>query len=204
MSSTTPSTNAASTEPVEGDEWFPFVRWEQRVAELRAELVADGLPHDAVAEGLRGALVGIRLCDPEGRSWIHDGTAWRWWSGAAWDPSTPAGQLRIDDVVFEDIDIVLPDHLVAMVPTEDELRAMSSFNPTHIVPSDGIATWSSPGSAEVGPSLDELLPVRVVAREGAWAQVVCENGWSAWVDGRLLPPEDDLSLIIGSAAPSAG
>lgn len=203
MSSTTP-TNATDSEPVDGEEWFPFVRWEQRVAELRAELVADGLPHDAIAEGLRGALVGIQLRDPDGRAWMHDGTAWRWWSGAVWDASTPAGQLRIDDVVFEDIDIVLPEHLVAVVPSEEELRAMSSFVPTHIVPSDGIATWPSPGSAEVGPSLDELLPVRVMAREGAWAQVVCENGWSAWVDGRLLPPEDDLSLIVDPGTPNPG
>lgn len=195
MSSTTPI-NEAGAAPVDGTDWFPFVRWERRVAELRAELVAEGLPDDAVAEGLRGALTGIRLRDADGRSWIHDGTTWRWWSGATWDASTPAGQLRIDDVVFDDIDIVLPEHLVAIVPTEQELRALSSFTPTHIVPTDGIATWPSPGAAEVGPSLDELLPVRVVARNGAWAQVVCENGWSAWVDGRLLPPEDDLSLIV--------
>jgi len=28
--------------------------------------------------------------------------------------------------------------------------------------------------------------VKVVERAGAWARVVCSNGWTGWVDGRLL------------------
>ncbi len=41
-------------------------------------------------------------------------------------------------------------------------------------------TWS------VRRPLDALLPVQLVDRLGDWGRIVCANGWSAWVDGRLL------------------
>jgi hypothetical protein len=34
--------------------------------------------------------------------------------------------------------------------------------------------------------LDALLPVQLLERRGDWGHVLCSNGWSAWVDGRLL------------------
>ncbi|GGX59612.1 hypothetical protein [Streptomyces fructofermentans] len=60
------------------------------------------------------------------------------------------------------------------------------FRPTHVVPGDGLAAWEAPDTTRPTVPLDALLPVRLVERRGDWGHVVCANGWSAWVDGRLL------------------
>ncbi|MBM7056920.1 hypothetical protein [Streptomyces durocortorensis] len=60
------------------------------------------------------------------------------------------------------------------------------FRPTHVVPPDGLPAWESPDVARPTDPLDALLPVQVQDRRGDWAYVACSNGWSAWVDGRLL------------------
>lgn len=61
-----------------------------------------------------------------------------------------------------------------------------AFRPTHVAPPAGMATWAAPDPARPATRLDALLPVRVVARQGDCAQILCSNGWTAWVDGRLL------------------
>ncbi|WP_018541132.1 hypothetical protein [Streptomyces sp. MspMP-M5] len=71
------------------------------------------------------------------------------------------------------------------------------FRPSHVVPPDGMPTWAAPDAARPLVPLDPLLPVQVVGRHGDWALARCSNGWSAWVDGRLL-----LSLPHGP--PAAG
>jgi hypothetical protein len=69
------------------------------------------------------------------------------------------------------------------------------FRPTHVAPAAGLPTWAAPGDSRPSARLDPLLPVRLVGRRGDWGRVVCSNGWSAWVDARLLvaipqgPPE---------------
>ncbi|MFH8395608.1 hypothetical protein [Streptomyces sp. NPDC018036] len=60
------------------------------------------------------------------------------------------------------------------------------FRPTHVVPQDGLSAWESPDPSRPTVPLDALLPVELVDRLGDWGRVVCANGWSAWVDGRLL------------------
>ncbi|MFF3405572.1 hypothetical protein ACFYW8_05030 [Streptomyces sp. NPDC002742] len=60
------------------------------------------------------------------------------------------------------------------------------FRPTHVVPQDGLPAWESPDPSRPTAPLDALLPVELVDRLGDWGRVVCVNGWSAWVDGRLL------------------
>ncbi|MFC4512653.1 hypothetical protein [Streptomyces ehimensis] len=60
------------------------------------------------------------------------------------------------------------------------------FQPTHVVPNEGLPTWATPDAAVPSEPLDPLLPVRLLARRGDWGQVLCSNGWSAWVDARLL------------------
>lgn len=66
------------------------------------------------------------------------------------------------------------------------------FAPTHVVPHGGLPAWPEPrrGNRPGRPSarLDPLLPVHAADREGDWCRIVCANGWSAWVDGRLLVP----------------
>jgi hypothetical protein len=67
-----------------------------------------------------------------------------------------------------------------------EFPAFTGFRPTHVTPLDGLPTWLGPDPAEPSAWLDALLPVQVTDTQGDWARVLCSNGWSAWVDGRLL------------------
>ncbi|WP_374117321.1 hypothetical protein [Streptomyces sp. RKAG293] len=71
------------------------------------------------------------------------------------------------------------------------------FLPTHVVPPEGLMTWSAPDATQPSGPLDPLLPVQVVDRRGDWALALCSNGWSAWVDGRLL-------LSVPHGPPAAG
>jgi hypothetical protein len=48
-------------------------------------------------------------------------------------------------------------------------------------------SWPRPDPhVAAGPRIDGGLEVQVVDRLGDWAKVTFSNGWSAWVDGRLL------------------
>lgn len=79
------------------------------------------------------------------------------------------------------------------------------FRHTHTAPAAGMDTWPTPGSPTPGPRLDPHLPVQVRQLYGDWAEVVCTNGWSAWVDGRALVPLGAAPVAAGVAAtPSAG
>ena len=60
------------------------------------------------------------------------------------------------------------------------------FLPSHVVPPEGMATWTAPDTTRPTAPLDPLLPVQIIERRGDWARALCSNGWSAWVDGRLL------------------
>ncbi|MFF1511278.1 hypothetical protein [Streptomyces sp. NPDC058326] len=60
------------------------------------------------------------------------------------------------------------------------------FRPTHVVPRDGLAAWEAPDPALPTVPLDAFLPVRLEERAGDWGRVLCSNGWTAWVDARLL------------------
>ncbi|WP_431952564.1 hypothetical protein [Actinacidiphila sp. bgisy167] len=71
------------------------------------------------------------------------------------------------------------------------------FIPTHVAPAEGLTTWRAPDDPAPSAGLDPLLPVRVTERQGDWARIVCSNGWSAWVDGRLL-------ITVPQGPPAAG
>ncbi|WP_328508060.1 hypothetical protein [Streptomyces sp. NBC_00391] len=60
------------------------------------------------------------------------------------------------------------------------------FLPTHVVPPGGLPAWDDPDPSRPTVALDALLPVQLLERRGDWGHVQCANGWSAWVDGRLL------------------
>ncbi|OKK03660.1 hypothetical protein AMK26_19640 [Streptomyces sp. CB03234] len=68
----------------------------------------------------------------------------------------------------------------------------NGFRPSHVVPAEGLPAWEAPDPARPTVPLDPFLPVQLLDRVGDWGQVLCSNGWSAWVDGRLLvsvPPD---------------
>ncbi|WP_369381486.1 hypothetical protein [Streptomyces sp. cg36] len=78
------------------------------------------------------------------------------------------------------------------------MSAPADFRPTHVVPADGLAAWESPDPGRPTVPLDALLPVQLVDRRGDWARIVCANGWSAWVDGRLLVTVPQRPPVAGA------
>ncbi|MEU3991031.1 hypothetical protein OG301_30480 [Streptomyces platensis] len=75
------------------------------------------------------------------------------------------------------------------------------FLPSHVVPPEGMATWSAPDTTRPSAPLDPLLPVQIIDRRGDWALALCSNGWSTWVDGRLLlaVPREPPAAAQGAA-----
>ncbi|MFD0350898.1 hypothetical protein ACFQ0M_42445 [Kitasatospora aburaviensis] len=77
-----------------------------------------------------------------------------------------------------------------------------AFRPTHVAAPDGMATWAAPDPSQPSTPLDPLLPVRLIDRRGDWAYVLCSNGWSTWVDGRLLVALPDTPPAPGAPPPA--
>ncbi|MFJ5807290.1 hypothetical protein [Streptomyces sp. NPDC093093] len=73
----------------------------------------------------------------------------------------------------------------------------ADFRPTHVVPRDGLPAWEAPDVSRPTAALDAFLPVQLLSRRGEWAEILCANGWSAWVDGRLL-------VVVPQPPPTAG
>jgi hypothetical protein len=62
-----------------------------------------------------------------------------------------------------------------------------SWGATHAVAATPARAWAAPDPSQ--PPVAELAPrteVRVLERRGDWARVDASNGWSGWVDARLL------------------
>ena len=64
----------------------------------------------------------------------------------------------------------------------------SDWRPTHRVGTSGLDAWESQDGGPPVARLDSGLEVLVEQTDGDWARVVCENGWSAWVDRNGLEP----------------
>jgi hypothetical protein len=74
--------------------------------------------------------------------------------------------------------------------------------PTHQVPAAGMAAWSEPNPA-LSP-VAQLAPgvqLRIDEQRGAWAKVTGSNGWTGWVDARILQPVG--SVAVPAARPTA-
>lgn len=74
---------------------------------------------------------------------------------------------------------------------------VEGFRPTHVVPQEGLPAWEGPDVSRPTVPLDPFLPVQLLSRRGEWGEVLCANGWSAWVDGRLL-------VAVPQPPPTAG
>jgi RsiW-degrading membrane proteinase PrsW (M82 family) len=87
-------------------------------------------------------------------------------------------------------DLVSPAIAVApeeAAPATAPAVAAAAWTPTHLVPAGGLPAWAAPDpSRPPVATLSERVELVVVAREGAWAQVRGVNGWTGWVDGRLI------------------
>ncbi len=75
----------------------------------------------------------------------------------------------------------------AAAPVPAPAPAQPVFAPGHRVPPQGMQAWAAPDPAgAVIATLGGHLPVQVTEVRGAWAHVLCSNGWTGWVDDRLL------------------
>lgn len=82
-------------------------------------------------------------------------------------------------------------------------EAVQRFKYTHFAPAAGMPTWPSPGSSSAGPRLDPHLPVQLRRELGDWAEIVCSNGWGAWVDRRKLVPAPSRTASSGPTVVAA-
>ena len=182
--------------------------WETYVGRLRGESLSAGWPADDVDADLRAGLGNIVLRDAAGRHCRFDLSGWTYRNGTAFVPGRPDGPVSVQFVVVDalvDIDLTTVSPLVEQAEAElarlDAVAAAAgpyappvspagpgtfSFAPTHVVPAGGMRSWPAAGAAAPGPSLDPRLAVQVVTEWGSWAEIVCGNGWRAWVDGRQL------------------
>jgi Bacterial SH3 domain len=63
----------------------------------------------------------------------------------------------------------------------------SQWVPSHSVPPQGLRAWAAPDpSGPVVANLAPGLPIQVAEVRGAWARVICSNGWTGWIDGRII------------------
>jgi hypothetical protein len=72
-------------------------------------------------------------------------------------------------------------------PAPQAQPAAAAFAPTHTVPPQGMQAWAAPDPAgAVVATLGGGLPIQVTEVRGAWANILCSNGWTGWVDGRII------------------
>jgi len=72
-------------------------------------------------------------------------------------------------------------------PAQPSQPAASAFAPTHTVPPQGMQAWAAPDpNGAVVATLGGGLPIQITEVRGAWAHVLCSNGWTGWVDGRII------------------
>jgi hypothetical protein len=70
--------------------------------------------------------------------------------------------------------------------TVGEFEAVVGFTGTHFSRQPLEARAAPDPSGAVTATIDARVPLQVTDRQGDWAHVRCDNGWSAWVDGRWL------------------
>ncbi len=85
------------------------------------------------------------------------------------------------------------------VPEPEPTREMpAAWVPTHAVPAGGTRAWAGP---DPGPdpiaTLEPRVRLAIAEQRGDWARVVGSNGWTGWVDARVLEP------LTGETPPAA-
>lgn len=178
--------------------------------------VRDAYEHARLtSDAAEGLLEGLFVLDDTGRVWTTGVISGIWYSfhGGRWIASqSPPELARLVDaarvsaagldeaiVAFLSAATQIPEQLVGAweppagspsvtpPPPPPPPSPPAAWTPTHRAPAAGMQTWERPdASLAPGPSLSAGLPVQVTEERGAWAHIVCSNGWSAWVDGRLL------------------
>lgn len=76
----------------------------------------------------------------------------------------------------------------AQQPPAQPQAQQGGFRPTHAVPPMGMPAWAQPNPA-LPPQAQLGAGTQLMVAEwsqSGWARVVAANGWSGWVDGRML------------------
>jgi SH3 domain-containing protein len=72
-------------------------------------------------------------------------------------------------------------------PVPQPVPVAAQWVPSHSVPPQGLRAWGAPDpSGPVVANLAPGLPIQVAEVRGAWARVICSNGWTGWIDGRII------------------
>lgn len=72
-------------------------------------------------------------------------------------------------------------------PVQPQPAPAGQWAPSHSVPPQGLRAWGAPDpSGPVVANLAPGLPIQVAEVRGAWARVICSNGWTGWIDGRII------------------
>ena len=66
--------------------------------------------------------------------------------------------------------------------------SVPAWSATHVVAVPAMQAWASPDPSAAAVTLQEGVELQVLERWGDWAHVLAANGWTGWVDGRLLRP----------------
>lgn len=72
-------------------------------------------------------------------------------------------------------------------PAPQPVPAAPAWTPSHRVPPAGMDAWAVPDPTQRAIArIDGGVPIQVTETAGAWAHILCSNGWSGWVDYRIL------------------
>jgi hypothetical protein len=75
--------------------------------------------------------------------------------------------------------------------------------PAYTVPAVGMAARAIPDAGSgIVAHLDPGLTVELVERRGDWANIICSNGWLAWVDARELMGAEGPAPVRDPGAPT--
>ena len=99
----------------------------------------------------------------------------------------------LDPAVVKPFTGDLPAFDTASVPRDvvpevvDRGGGTPAFHPTHQVPANGLPAWATPDATQPPVArIDPRVELQILKRSGDWAHIACNNGWTAWVDGRAI------------------
>ena len=82
-----------------------------------------------------------------------------------------------------------PAQMAGQMAAPPQAPGLPGWMPTHAVPHSGMWAWDIPDPNR--PPMVTLAPgvqLSILEQQGAWSRVMGSNGWTGWVDGRLLAP----------------
>jgi hypothetical protein len=82
----------------------------------------------------------------------------------------------------------MPPTATQPLPVPPPVPTPAAWRRTHVA-GQGVRAWAAPDPTQ--PPVVDLTPgteLRLLEAAGAWARVDAVNGWTGWVDARLLVP----------------